>query len=51
MQYEDLIFKIPQESPTYKQDSAFVLQQITDILTARKTANDNKIIINTNLKM
>lgn len=51
MQYEDLIFKVPQESPTYKEDSAFVIQQITDILTARKAANDNKIIINTNLKM
>lgn len=51
MQYEDLIFKVPQESPTYKEDSAFVIQQITDILTERKAANDNKIIINTNLKM
>lgn len=51
MQYEDLIFKVPQESPTYKEDSAFVIQKITDILAARKAANDNKIIINTNLKM
>ena len=51
MKYEDLIFKIPQESSTYKDDSAFVIQQITSILDARKSANENKIIINTNLRM
>ena len=51
MKYEDLIFKIPQESATYREDSAFVIQQITAILDARKAANDNKIVINTNLKM
>lgn len=51
VKYEDLIFKIPQESPAYREDSAFVVQQITAILDARKAANDNKIIINTNLRM
>lgn len=51
MKYRDLIFKIPQESPTYCEDSAFVIQQITAILDARKAVNDNKIIINTNLRM
>ena len=51
MKYEDLVFKIPQESPTYREDSAFVIRQITSILDARKNANDNKIIINTNLRM
>lgn len=51
MKYEDLIFKIPQESATYKEDSAFVIRQITTILDARKAVGDNKIIINTNLKM
>lgn len=51
MRYEDLVFKIPQESPTYREDSAFVIRQIIAILDARKAANDNKIIINTNLKM
>lgn len=51
VKYEDLIFKIPQESATYREDSAFVIQQITDILDSRRLANDNKIIINTNLKM
>ena len=51
MKYEDLIFKIPQESPTYREDSAFVIRQIMDILQARKDAKDNKIIINTNLRL
>lgn len=51
MKYEDFIFKIPQESFSYQEDSAFVIQQITDILDARKATGDNKIIINTNLKM
>lgn len=32
MNYEDLIFKIPQESATYKEDSEFVIGQITAIL-------------------
>lgn len=51
MQYEDLIFKIPQESPTYKEDSDFVIRQMTSILDERKRAGDNKIIINTNLML
>lgn len=51
MRYEDLVFKIPQESPTYREDSAFVIQQITDILDSRRVANDDRIIINTNLRM
>ena len=50
MRYEDLIFKVPQESPSYREDSAFVIRQMTAILDERKAANDNKIIINTNLK-
>lgn len=50
MRYEDLIFKIPKESPSYSEDSAFVIQQITAILDERKLHNDNKIIINTSLK-
>ena len=51
MRYEDLIFKIPQESPTYQDDSNYVIHQIIAILDERKAANDNKIIINTNLRM
>lgn len=48
--YSDLVFKIPVESESYCDDSAFVIQQITAILDTRKLAGDNKIIINTNLK-
>ena len=50
MKYEDLNFKIPQESSTYKEDSDFVIKQILLILDARRKVGDNKIIINTNLK-
>lgn len=51
MKYEDLIFKIPQESDTYREDSEFVICQITKILDRRKSAGDNKIVINTNLRL
>lgn len=51
MRYEDLVFKIPKESPTYKEDSDYVIKQITSILDTRKKDNDNKIILNTNLKL
>ena len=51
MKYEDLLFKIPQESATYKEDSDFVIRQMTAILDARRVAGDNKIVINTNLKL
>ena len=49
--YEDLIFKVPLESENYKQDSDFVITQIISILDERKNIGDNKIILNTNLKM
>lgn len=51
MRYEDLIFKVPQESDTYKSDSAFVIKQMIEILNERKRVGDNKIIINTNLRL
>lgn len=51
MKYEDLVFKIPQESPTYRDDSAFVVRRIVAILDARKAVDDNKIVINTNLRL
>lgn len=51
MTYEDMIFKIPVESATYKEDSEFVISQMITILDERKRVGDNKIIINTNLKM
>ena len=51
MKYEDMIFKIPVESATYKEDSYFVIQQMLAILNERKRVGDNKIILNTNLKL
>lgn len=51
MRYEDLTFKIPVETESYREDSAFVIKQMTNILDARKQIGDNKIIINTNLKL
>ena len=51
MTYDELIFKIPQESKTYREDSAFVVNRIISILDARKNIGDNKIILNTNLKL
>ena len=49
MRYEDILFKIPLESNTYREDSDFVIRQITNILAERKRVGDDKIIINTNL--
>lgn len=51
MRYEDMIFKIPVESSTYIEDSEFVIKQINLILNKQKERGDNKIIINTNLRM
>lgn len=51
MKYEDLTFKIPQESPAYRADSQFVISQILAILDERKQKQDHKIILNTNLKL
>ena len=50
MNYEGLNIKIPEESPTYKENSRFVISQIMTILDRRAAVGDNKIIINTNLK-
>lgn len=49
MRYEDMIFKIPVESDIYREDSDFVIKQMTNILDERKRVGDDKIIINTNL--
>lgn len=51
MRYEDLEFKIPIESEEYEKDSKFVIEQIINILQERKNSGDDKIIINTNLKL
>ena len=50
VKYEELKFKIPIESETYREDSEFVVQKVLAILDGRRKANDNRIIINTNLK-
>jgi len=51
MKYEDIHFKVPQESDSYKEDSRFVIEAIEKIM--KKTIDDgsNKIILNTNLKL
>lgn len=51
MQYEDMIFKVPVESPDYKENSEFVIRQMNLILDRQKEMGDNKIVINTNLRM
>lgn len=51
MRYEDLDLKRPVESTTYKDDSDFVINQIRNILNRRKEIGDDKIVMNTNLKM
>lgn len=51
MRYEELVLKRPIESETYKQDSEFVIYQIRNILDKQKEIGDNKIVINTNLKI
>lgn len=51
MKYEDLVLKKPIESSSYKEDSEFVIKQMRDILNAQMDKGDNKIIINTNLRM
>jgi len=51
MTYEELELKKPIESETYKEDSEFVINQMKAILDAQMASGDNKIIINTNLRM
>lgn len=51
MKYEDMDFKKPVESLTYQKDSEFVINQINLILDRQVKRGDNKIIINTNLRM
>lgn len=50
MKYEELKFKVPVESASYKEDSEFVAIKIIAVLDERRAANDNKIIIHTNLR-
>ena len=44
-------FKVPVESESYKEDSEFVIEQITQILDRQRQKGDNRIVINTNLRM
>lgn len=46
-----MIFKVPVESTDYKENSEFVIRQMNLILDRQKEIGDNKIIINTNLRM
>ena len=50
LEYDELKFKMPVESDTYREDSEFVVSKIIGILDGRMAVNDNKIILNTNLK-
>lgn len=51
MNYNELDFKKPQESMTYREDSKFVIKNIIGILDERRNSGDNKIILNTNLRL
>jgi hypothetical protein len=50
MQYNDIHFKIPQESEAYPQDSQFVIETIETILGKVIDDGKSKIVLNTNLK-
>lgn len=41
MTYDDLIFKIPIETPSYYDDSAFVIRQIRNVLDERRAAKSS----------
>lgn len=51
MEYNELTFKVPQESPDYPECSGFVITQIEAILRQALASGKNKIIINTNLRL
>lgn len=51
MDYNSLNFNIPVESDDYKTNSDYVINQMTTILDERKLQGDNKIVLNTNLKL
>lgn len=51
MEYHELTFKVPQESPDYPECSEFVIAQIEAILRKVLASGKNKIIINTNLRL
>lgn len=51
MEYKDADFKIPVESEHYKYHSEFICNNIKQIIDERIKTKNNRIIINTNLKM
>ena len=51
MNYADLNFKIPVESKDYKECSDFVIKHIEDIISDAIKGGENRIIINTNLRL
>ena len=51
MTYETQNFKIPVESPDYDACSRFVITSIESIIYDAINRGNNKIIINTNLKL
>lgn len=51
MEYEDMTFKIPQESPDYEEQSNFVVKNIEAVIADSIEKNTNKIVLNTSLKL
>ncbi|RLS74182.1 MAG: restriction endonuclease [Planctomycetota bacterium] len=51
MDYENQLFKIPQESADYQKCSKFVIEQVELIIKDAIDSRRNRIIINTNLKL
>ena len=51
VKYNEVTFKIPQESTDYAECSDFVVSRIESILKNTIEAGKNKIIINTNLRL
>jgi hypothetical protein len=49
--YGEMDFKIPEESPDYRKCSDYVIQVIESIIQEAIHSQNNKIIINTNLKL
>jgi len=51
MNYSDLNFKIPKEDESYQNDSSFVIEAIESIIKQTIAVGNNKIVLNTNLKL
>ncbi len=51
MNYEELIFKVPIESDDYAEASDYAIQSIEKIIKNAIDRGENKIVINTNLKL